>query len=240
MEVTFIGSGDAFGSGGRLQPCIMVKNGEHCFTFDFGLSALIGLKQQQLSPNAVDTIILSHLHGDHCGGIPFLLMDAMLGAKREAPLRILGPEGTEHHLSKMHEILFPGSSVMTPKFSVDYIELSPGDSIRQGDLTITAIEAMHTLETKPLATRVESNGKSIVYTGDGACTEELVNLTAGADLLIAESYFFDKPVKWHLNYPDISLLKAKKTVLTHMSDNMLRQKDNIPELCAYDGMKIKI
>lgn len=78
MEVRFIGSGDAFGSGGRLQPCILVTDKEQRFALDFGLTALIGLRRQEIDPNTIDAVLLSHLHGDHCGGVPFLLMDAML------------------------------------------------------------------------------------------------------------------------------------------------------------------
>ena len=50
-------------------------------------------------------------------------------------------------------------------------------------------------------------------------------------LLIAECYFFAKPVKWHLNYPDIAAHRdhfgAKRIVLTHMSREMLAHADAV-------------
>ncbi|MBI2959899.1 MAG: MBL fold metallo-hydrolase, partial [Betaproteobacteria bacterium] len=34
VSVTFLGSGDAFGSGGRFQTCILVEADEHRFLVD--------------------------------------------------------------------------------------------------------------------------------------------------------------------------------------------------------------
>ena len=240
MEVKFIGTGDAFGSGGRLQPCFLATDKENSFALDFGLTALISLRQQKIKPNTIDAVLLTHLHGDHCGGVPFLLIDAMLGSKRESPLTIIGPVGIETHIKSLHEKLFPGSNIMQPKFTVKYIEITPKESVYWGKYKISAIDAKHTVTTKPLALKIETGSKTLAYTGDGELTETLIDFTADADLLIAECYYFDKPVKWHLNYPDIKNLKAKKIVLTHMHENMLAHKEKVPEICAYDGFEIKI
>src|SRR5215470_1591252 len=91
VTVRFVGSGDSFGSGGRFQTCILVDGPASRFAIDFGASSLIALAQQGIDPNSVDVILLSHLHGDHCAGVPFLLIDAMLGSKRTRPLTIAGP-----------------------------------------------------------------------------------------------------------------------------------------------------
>ena len=240
MEVQFIGSGDAFGSGGRLQPCVLITDKSTRFALDFGLTALIGLHQKDIHPNTIDAVFISHFHGDHCGGIPFLLMDAMLGSKREKPLTLIGPEGIEVHIKQLQDVLFPGSQIMTPKFDVEYVEINPENPVLFGEYQITAVEAKHTASTKPLALKVETGQQTLVYTGDGELTEELIDFTDGADLAIAECYYYDKPVKWHLNYPDIQHLKARNVVLTHMHENMLAHKDEVPETCAYDGMEIII
>jgi ribonuclease BN (tRNA processing enzyme) len=240
MEVRFIGSGDAFGSGGRLQPCILLTDGEQHFAIDFGLTALIGLRRQEIAPNTIDLILLSHLHGDHCGGIPFLLMDAMLASKRQRPLTIIGPEGVESHIKMLQEALFPGSQMMQPKFNLNYIEIKPENSVQFGKYKISAVNARHTESTKPLAVKIETPEKSLAYTGDGELTDALIGFTAGVDLLIAECYYFDKAVKWHLNYPDIKYLKAGKIILTHMHENMLAHRADVPEICADDNMAVNL
>jgi hypothetical protein len=76
ISVQFIGSGDAFASGGRLQTSILVNGPDVRFAIDFGTTSLVGLRQQDIDPNTIDAIFLTHLHGDHCGGVPFLLLDA--------------------------------------------------------------------------------------------------------------------------------------------------------------------
>src|SRR5436309_1198674 len=116
VTVRFVGSGDSFGSGGRFQTCILIDGPATRVAIDFGASSLVALAQQGIEPNSIDAIVLTHLHGDHCGGVPFLLIDAMLAAKRERPLTIAGPSGTRAHLEALTEALFPGSRVMTPKF----------------------------------------------------------------------------------------------------------------------------
>lgn len=240
MEMTarFIGSGDAFGSGGRLQPCILIDGQGTRFALDCGLTALIGLRREDIEPNSVDAVLLTHLHGDHCGGVPFMIMDAMLSSKRQAPLTVLGPKGTEAHLRSLQEALFPGSHIMAPRFPVTWLEIEPGQTLAVGGLLVSAIAAKHTAPTHPMALRVALGEKCVAYTGDGAYTEELAEFVAGADLLIAECYFYSKPVNWHLNYPDIARLNAKKTVLTHMHTDMLAHAEAVPEICAHDGMAV--
>src|SRR5438445_13680059 len=108
VRVLFVGSGDSFGSGGRFQTCILVDGGGTRFTIDFGTSSLIALKQQGIDHNSIDAILLTHLHGDHCGGVPFLLVDAMLGAKRSRPLTIAGPRGLRPRIGPMSDPPLPG------------------------------------------------------------------------------------------------------------------------------------
>src|SRR5437667_5999714 len=134
ITVRFVGSGDAFGSGGRFQTCILVDGPGSRFAIDFGTSSLIALAQQGIEHNSIDAVLLTHLHGDHCGGVPFLLMDAMLAAKRERALVIAGPTGTQAHLAALQDALFPGSRVMTPRFPLAYQELALGVPTRVLDL----------------------------------------------------------------------------------------------------------
>jgi ribonuclease BN (tRNA processing enzyme) len=244
VNVRFVGSGDSFGSGGRFQTCILVDGPQSRFAIDFGTSSLIALAQQGIEHNSIDGILLTHLHGDHCGGVPFLLIDAMLGAKRARPLVIAGPRDLQRRMSEIREVLFPGSHVMTPKFPLTWVEMEPGRPHRILDLVVTPQQARHTAETNPTAIRVEVGGKVVSYTGDTEWTDDVAKVAAGADLFIAESYYYEKPIKWHLNYPDIAArratLGARRVILTHMSREMLAQVGKVPEECASDGLVVTV
>src|ERR1700674_3128838 len=93
-----VGSGDSLGSGGRFQTCIVVDGPTTRFAVDFGASSLIALARQGIHPNSLDAILLTHLHGDHCGGVPFLLLDAMLASRRTRPLTIAGPRDLQRRM----------------------------------------------------------------------------------------------------------------------------------------------
>lgn len=244
VTVRFVGSGDAFGSGGRFQTCILVNAPGIRFTMDFGATSLVALRQQAIDHNSIDVILLTHLHGDHCGGVPFLLMDAMLDAKRTRPLVIAGPRQTQRHLHALCEALLPGMHIMQPKFPLAYVEMPVGQPTEIQGLVVTPQPARHTSTTHPTALRVAVGGKIIAYTGDGEFTEEMAQVGRDADLLIAECYFYQKPVKWHLNYPELArheqAFGAKRVILTHMSREMLAHVDEIPQACAEDGMVIDI
>ena len=109
MKVRFLGSGDAFGSGGRFQTCIHVESGASQLLLDCGASSLIAMRRFGVDPQAIDTVILSHLHGDHFGGVPFLILDGQF-KRRTRPLLVAGPPGVEKRVRDAMEVFFPGSS----------------------------------------------------------------------------------------------------------------------------------
>lgn len=244
VTVTFVGSGDAFGAGGRFQTCILVDAGDTRLVIDFGASSLVALNKMGIPHNSIDMIVLTHLHGDHCGGIPFLLTDAMLGAKRQTPLTIAGPRQTEEKLLTLNDAMMPGMNTMTPKFPLDYVEIDVLSPTKIGDATVTSYPANHTGGTNPTSVRVEIGGKTISYTGDSAWTKHMPTLADQADLFICECYQYEKPVRFHMNYPDIQEhwdeLRAKRTILTHLSPEMLENRDKIDQECAYDGLIINL
>lgn len=244
VTVNFVGSGDAFGTGGRFNTCILVDAEKIRFTIDFGASSLVALNAQGIAHNSIDAILLTHIHGDHSAGIPFMLLDAMLGARRDRALTIAGPKNLKARLDECMEILFPGSGEMVPKFPLHYVELEAGRPNDVLGLSVTPYAAKHTWQTDPTALRVSVDDKIVTYSGDGDWTPELPLATQDADLFIAECYFHSKPVKWHLNYGTIQEHKesfgAKRMILTHMGPEMLPLADQVPEECAEDGLVITL
>jgi len=244
MRVTFVGSGDAFGAGGRFQTCFLVDTPDLRFVIDFGGTSLVALNKMGIPHNSIDAIVLSHIHGDHCAGIPFMLMDAMLGAKRDRPLTIAGPRDTRERLEEVYEVLFPGMHVMKPKFDLDYIEMDVMKPHEVRGLEVTPYPAAHTGGTNPTSLRIKAGDKIISYSGDSDWTKHMPAVAKDADLFICECYFHTKPVRFHMNYPTLKEhldeFGAKRIILTHMGPEMLAQADNVPEECAHDGLVVEV
>lgn len=244
MKLTFLGSGDAFGSGGRLQTCILCQSAAGNFLIDCGATALLAIRRFDFEPNAVGMIFLSHLHGDHFAGIPFFILDAQMISKRTAPLVIVGPSGTRQRILDAMEVLFPGSSKTEQKFALEFIEPELESPLAIQGVNVTAFPVVHPSGSPSTALRVECDGKIIAYSGDSEWTETLISAAKGADLLIAESYSFDKPIKFHLNYQalmeHLPVLQVKRLLLTHMSAGMLSRLPEVSCDYAFDGKVVEL
>ncbi len=200
--VRFIGSGDAFGSGGRLQTCILVEDDGWRCLIDCGTTSLIGLKAAGINPATIDAIVISHLHGDHFAGLPFLLLDAQLNNRRSTPLLLVGHDDLELRLRATMDVLFPGSQRALEVVDTDFLRLDPANpALRIGPGKVEAFDVDHFCGSPPFAVRITTpNGHVVAYSGDTEWTDTLIRAADGADLFIAEAYFFDKAIKWHLSY----------------------------------------
>jgi ribonuclease BN (tRNA processing enzyme) len=227
MQLRFVGCGDAFGSGGRCNTCFHVTGAAVNFLIDCGASSLPALKRQGIARDDIDLVLITHFHGDHFGGLPFLLLDAQF-SRRTRPLVIAGPEGIETRLVQVMEALFEDSSKTRQRFDLDIVTLRPATTARFGEVSVTPFPVVHGDSGGPfLAYRIEAEGRIIAYTADTEWTETLVPLGHNADLLIAEAYTFDRPVKNHLSLKALearlSDIKPKRVILTHMSEDMLER-----------------
>lgn len=243
MRVRFLGSGDAFGSGGRLQTCILLDSGTSRILVDCGASSLIALKRDGIDPNDIDAILITHLHGDHFGGVPFLLLDAQF-SRRSRPLLVAGPPGTTKRLREAMEVLFPGSAAVQRKFATEVRELAEGVPAEVGEARVTGYEVIHACGAPPYALRVELAGRTIAYSGDTEWTDRLLAVASDADLFIAEAYFYDKAVRFHLDWMSLARqrarLGAKRLIVTHMGPEMLARVGELPVEAAYDGLELTL
>ncbi|MBO6559112.1 MAG: MBL fold metallo-hydrolase [Nisaea sp.] len=245
ITLTFVGCGDAFGSGGRFNTCFHVETPETRFLIDCGASSLIAMKALGLDRNRIETILITHFHGDHFGGIPYFMLDAQFFSKRTGPLTVVGPQGLKEWIERAMETAFPGSSRTRQKFPLELIEISPGETKSVAGLDILAEQVVHGPPDGPfLAYRVTASGKVIAYTGDTEWTDTLIRIGRKADLLIAEAYFRDKQVPFHLDLAALEkhlpAIEPKRLILTHMNDDMLSRRSALDYETAEDGMVLKI
>lgn len=247
MRLTVVGCGDAFGSGGRLQTCYHVDANGHRFLIDCGATAIIGLNRLGLDANAVETIFISHLHGDHFAGLVWWLLHAQHVSRRTAPLTVTGPEGLEARFIAAAEALFPRSTTVARRFDLRFMEYRKETPLSVGPVRVTPFEVLHPSGAPPYALRFEVSGKVLAFTGDSEWVESLVPAGQGADLYIMECYGFDVDVRYHMSWRTIERhlprIGAKRVLLTHMNAAMLasRQRVTTPGVApAEDGLVIDI
>jgi ribonuclease BN (tRNA processing enzyme) len=244
MQLRFVGCGDAFGSGGRFNTCFHATGKQANFLIDCGASSLPALKRLDIACDDIDLVLITHFHGDHFGGLPFLLLDAQF-TRRTRPLVIAGPVGIETRLAQVMEALFENSSTTKQHFELSVVAFNPHETRTFGAVRVTPFAVQHGSSGGPfLAYRVEAEGRVIAYSADTEWTEALIDAARGADLFIAESYFYDRVVKNHLSLRTLEAhlprIEPKRLILTHMSDDMLGRLDHLAYTAASDGMVVEL
>ena len=229
MKLTIVGSGDAFGSGGRFNTCFWLETAKGTLLVDCGASSLVALKARGLDHARIDSIVLSHLHGDHFGGLPFLLLDAQFLARRERPLLIAGPPGTRARLDVALEAFFPGATGNKWRFAWEVMEIEVGQPTDVLGHSVTTTEVVHYSGAPSTALRLSDGQKLFAYSGDTEWVDGLVNVADGADLFIAECYGYSGRLTGHLTWEILKArlpeLRARRIMITHMNPTMLAHLD---------------
>jgi ribonuclease BN (tRNA processing enzyme) len=244
VAIRVLGCGDAFGSGGRLQTSFFVTAGRDRFLIDCGATALVAMRRFGVDPATIDRVFLSHLHGDHFGGLPFLLLEAQHVSQRRRPLTILGPAGMRERLFAAQEALFPGSGRTAWRFPLEFVELAPGSTETSGGVAVTAYPVEHPSGSEAFALRFACRGRQFAFSGDTEWTDQLIALAEGSDLMIVECYSLTRKGRYHLDLETLNRrrrdLRAKRVLLTHMSQTMLERLDAIDWETAEDGLLVEL
>jgi ribonuclease BN (tRNA processing enzyme) len=199
-----------------------------------------------IDTNAVDAIILSHLHGDHFGGIPFLILHAHFVTDRKRPLVIAGPPGLEQRIRAAQEIMFPDSSSIELCFDLVFVELEPGSHSTVCGADIECFEVCHPSGAPPLALRIRAGERLFAFSGDTKWLDMLPTVARDADLFMCECYAFEEEVPNHVRYRDIEAnlgaLGARRVMINHLGPEPLARIDEFdPSLeIAEDGMVIEV
>jgi len=243
LQLQFLGSGDAFGSGGRFQTCLRLSGPDGSLLIDCGASSLIAMRRAGVDPSEIGWVCLSHLHGDHFGGLPFLILDGQF-SRRTRPLLLAGPPGVRERVEAALEVFFPGSSGVSRRFAVTFLELAEGVAHPVGPVRVTPFPVEHPSGAPAYALRVEYADRVLAYSGDTAWTERLVEVARGADLFVCEAYTFEKSVPYHVAYRTLrehrERLDCRRLIVTHMGLEMLGRAQEAELECAADGQIVPL
>jgi ribonuclease BN (tRNA processing enzyme) len=242
VRVRFLGTGNAFADGGRSHACIHLEATGASLLLDCGGSSLPAIKKA-MNPETVQAIAISHLHGDHFGGIPYFLMEQYF-AGRKAPLAIGGPSELQLRSTRAGEALFKDFfGKITIDYGLSFVTLRD-TPVTLGGAEVSAHPVKHVAESDPHGLRVKIDGKLIAYSGDARWSDELAAVAKGADLFICESTNFAKSDPAHLSYKELIANRARldcgRIILTHLG---LEAQQHLAEMeleRAEDGMLITL
>ncbi len=244
IRVVFLGTGDAFSAGGRHQAAYLIEGAGGSLLLDCGATVLASLKRDHLSTDPIDTIFISHLHGDHIAGLPFLFLHCMYVEPRSKPLTIIGPPEIKSRVMELYRAMYAETAAEPMPYPLQFFEAQPGKELSFSGMKIHAFHVPHQLHPPSFGCEIEAGGRRIVYSGDSGWTEDLAAHTQNADLFICECSYFETRMATHLDYPQIadSLQRfgAKRIVLTHLGEEVLQRQKEIGMETACDGLVVTL
>ena len=244
LKIRCIGTGDAFGTDGRLNSCYHLTWQGQQLLLDCGSSSVIGMHRYGIDSGQIDTVIISHLHGDHFGGIPYVLLAGKYQSNRTRPLTLIGPPNLQQQVEIVTEGLYPGLISKKLPFPLIYKQLNPHQPEQIESIKLKSFYMNHGGSKYAYGLRLEVADKVISYTGDTEWTNQLIPLAQGSDLLIAECYAYDQPIPAHLDYKTLFMhrkkLASQRIVLTHMGSAMLAQQGKLEFEMLNDGDLLEI
>jgi len=243
MKLHILGCGDAFGSGGRNQSGYLVEASDRMFLLDCGPTSLLAMKRAGIDPRRLDAIILSHLHGDHFGGIPFFFIEFLYQQPKDKPLTIAGPPGTETKVRQLFQLMYGNGNNDKEIPPTCFETLYPGQPALIDGIEVHPYPVPHQTHEISLGLKVVYEGKKLLFSGDSAWTESFVDQARGVDLFLCECSFYDEQPGMHINYQvlraNLSRLECKQLVLTHLGEQMLARHGELPLKFAMDGLVVE-
>ncbi len=177
MRVVFLGIGGWISRPRLGFTSMAVVSKENILLLDAGEGVYQALERCCLDHSSINTVFLSHRHGDHILGLPTLVQ---IAKHQRRKLRIVGSQDVIYAT----RLLLEATGVNRYDEYIDFVEVSTNSELHLGSYALRFAEVNHPVPC--LAIRVESEGRCVVYSGDTSYSEALANLARGCDLLIHE------------------------------------------------------
>ncbi|MGO9246760.1 MAG: MBL fold metallo-hydrolase [Verrucomicrobiia bacterium] len=244
MRAITLGTGDAFGAAGRFHSAVLVRAGNSTALVDCGPCILPALRRSRIPPEDIDFILVTHLHGDHVGGVPMLLLDYQYRSRRKQPLVVIGSALCPARIEALTRLMFAEVTKDRRRFSVVYKTIRPGRPISIRGVCIRAYRMKHIDREPCLGYRIEYRRKVLAITGDTTWCDSIPAMSQGANLLVSECTDFDRRRPVHLSYTQLreheAEIGAKRIVLTHVGDDLLKNRAKVRHHIARDGERFDV
>ena len=219
LELRFIGTGNAFAPTRYWSSFLL--NGR--ILFDAPPTLMPHLNKMQVNPRDIEVVFISHFHGDHYFGLPFMLLEFAEMEPRTKDLTIVGPPGIYKRTEAATNLAFANVFRKRDRgYHLDFVEAKNERAGEAHGVRYTPYRVQHVPDLEAFAYRVEVDGRTIAYTGDSAMCDALRPLSADADVLVAEcSCWTETCGAIHLTPSNILTLRQElapstKMVLTHI------------------------
>lgn len=247
MILTVLGSGDAFGSGGRNQSGYLVRAGKLLLLLDCGVTTPAALHKAGVDPAALDLILLTHLHADHLGGVPILYHAFQQVSPPRGTLRIAGPPGIRERIESIYRVLYPPRREKPRRFKVRYLPLAAHRPYRPAGAAgprIVPFPVQHQEKRRNFGYRLLWRGRDLAYSGDTRWFPELAEHIRGADLFLCECTHERRDDRKHLSLEELRerrrSLEVGSVLLTHLGPDLAGRRSVAGFRLARDGMKVRV
>lgn len=227
LDLRFVGTGNAFAPEGLCWNGFLANNR---YLFEAPPQALMSLNRLGVDPNQLEAVIVSHHHGDHFLGLPFLILHWKYQG-RVAPIRIVGPPGTEQLTHDIGERVYPG--LFEINYDIEWVVAEPGNKLTVGALELEPVAVKHdTRLDLSLGYAARLDGRRFAYTGDTALCDAVLDLARGAEVLVSECASRDGQIDIHMNLVDdmpqvqAALGPDSHLLLTHLGPGV--DNNNLP------------
>jgi ribonuclease BN (tRNA processing enzyme) len=217
IELLFLGSGNAFAPG-RAYGSFLVDGR---ILFEATPTTLPTLREMGEPLEEIRYIFISHLHGDHCFGLPFIFLDHYFVTKRVEPLIVIGPKGLRKLTHTLIDLAFPDTRKRYSRnFPVEFLEVSPGREYPLQGTTFKVFKMSHG-KMSNLGFRLVYKHKRLAYSGDTGPCPALSDLIHDANIAILEMTSIDGDYPFHLNRENILEIRRQlppqaPLILTHL------------------------
>jgi ribonuclease BN (tRNA processing enzyme) len=246
MKLTVLGCSDAFASGERFHSCYLLETGRGRLMIDCGATGYLAWKRSGLALSGIDAVVISHCHGDHYGGLPFLFLEKTIVDRSETPLIIIGPEGIAGRTEGLIDSMYAGLRGLPRAKLIEYREMTADRPFEFQGLQIEPRLAFHDSGSPSLMFSIADGAKRFAFSGDTGWCDQVGPTGRNADLFLIECTSIKPQTPQHLNLETLAgkwdEIGAKSYLLTHMGEDMLAlDARTLPArvALAYEGLTIE-
>lgn len=233
LHVAVVGSGSPLPEKERGNPCVAVIANGKVYVVDTGESSSETLNRMGLDAGRIETVLLTHFHSDHIGGLGSVNLQRWVADGTDTPLKVFGPPGVErvvagfndaYELDRGYRTAHHGERLVDPATGPMLAESFPvpgeGEAnvvLEDDGLVVRAFEVDHSPVEPVVGFRFDYKGRSAVISSDTVYSENLVKASHGTDLLVHDA-LSEELLRMVADAANSAGLTARGTILTEVLD----------------------